>query len=248
MRYYLLFLITFIIICCSSANSQQSGSFNLALDSHFLSGTNIPQGWYPYIDKSCIIHIYYPRGYVQGKSYSLLVVFGPMGNNMVMMVNFRDFADQLGFVIIAPQPQTGDYDFVPDYYYTLASINHLKKYHVITKFSKIILAGHSGGAKMALCVAALGGLDNFSGVLAIDTNQDLASEGYNYLHNSSALELPIVILNATDDQIVTRAHTEKVLQSLQSTGFKNVFTQTHTGGHRIPYQETCEGLKFLLKK
>lgn len=241
-------IIIVVILCLLSSElpafAQQINTITLSLDEQLLKSSNIPSEMQAQVQKSCQIGIY-----AGGKADNILVTFSPGGRNIMGMSMYSYFVNQLSLLQISPQPQitNNNSDYLSMYFYTLQAVEYAKSKGLVNRRAKTILAGHSGGAKLALLIGAMGGTTYFNGVLAMGCNQDCATDGYRILSNQTAFNLPIVLLNATDDDLVI-GKTDKVLDSLYETGFHNIYPQSHKGGHRIPFNEGFECLKFLLKQ
>ena len=67
-----------------------------------------------------------------------------------------------------------------------------------------------------------------------------------WLANRAALNLPIILLNASDDRVVLQ-HTRSVLDSMEATGFRNVTHMSYTGGHTIPLRQSIVALEQLFQ-
>ncbi|GEM_PF-2348354 len=238
-----------LLFAVTPAFAQQVSSIKLSLDEQLLKNSNINAEMQANVQKTCQIGIYKNESNAGVKANNVLVSFAPEGRNLMGMAMYAYFVNQLSFLQIAPQPEitNTNSDYISMYFYTLQAIEYAKNKGLVNRRAKTILIGHSGGAKLALMIGAMGGTTYFNGVLAMGCNQDYATEGYRLLSNQTALNLPIVLLNATDDNLVI-GKTEKVLDSMYDTGFHNIYLQSHTGGHRIPFKEGLECLSFLLKQ
>jgi len=130
---------------------------SLELDQRLLKDSNIPVDWYGSIENSCDVGVYVPKASPGRQRSDLLLVYGPGGANLRSLPAYQRYADDLGLILAAPQPSRTEHDERPDYYYSLRVIDWLKGQRMLSRTSKIILAGFSGGAKMALIVASFGG-------------------------------------------------------------------------------------------
>jgi len=239
-------LLVLLLFTPGPSSAQQIATVNFTLDEQMLKSSDIPAELQNQVQKTCQVGFYLNQS---GKASNILVTFAPEGRNLAGMPMFIYFTNQLSMLQISPQPQIShtNSDYLSEYFYTLQAVEYAKQKGLVGRNAKTVLAGHSGGGKVAMLIGALGGTRHFNGILAMGCNQDTASEGYRMLSNSTALGIPLVLLNATDDNLVV-GRTENVMDSLSATGFHNIYLQSHTGGHRIPFKEGLECLRFLLRQ
>ena len=221
-------------------------TFTLRMDRDLLAKSNIPTEWHNSIDNKCRAALYIPSFLQNTTAEKILITYGAGGENIASLNSYKTFSDQLGCVLVTPEHRRHDYDDRAHYYYTLRLIEYLKDREIVNSHPTIVLAGFSGGGKVALAMAAYGG-DLFDGVVAIGVNDDIASMAYKWLPNENALDTPIVILNADDDRIV-QLFTNHVISSMNNTGFRKVSRLSYTGGHRIPSIKTRSTLQLLFSK
>jgi predicted esterase len=235
-----------LLFTAGPSSAQQITTVNFTLDGQMLRSSDIPAEMQDQVQKTCQVGFCMNQS---GKASNILVTFAPEGRNLAGMPMFLYFTNQLSLLQISPQPQIShtNSDYLTEYFYTLQAVEYAKQKGLAGRNAKTIVTGHSGGGKVAMLIGALGGTRHFNGILAMGCNQDTASEGYRMLSNSTALSIPLVLLNATDDNLVV-GKTENVMESLAATGFNNIYLQSHTGGHRIPFKEGLECLRFLLKQ
>jgi hypothetical protein len=206
-------------------------------DDAFLRTTNIPATWYGDIASQYTAELYFPAGGTANTSPSLLMVFGPGGSNESAFGNYQALADARDLLLVAVngyQPIDNSDARSHEYYYVALRLAFdLRTDGTLGVQSPFLLAGFSGGAKMAMAVGEYGGTDAFAGVVAAGCNEDLASYAQGVLYNPSALVLPYVLVNATDDPVVGDA-TAAVIESMAQSGFTDVLMLTYTGGHVYP--------------
>jgi hypothetical protein len=199
----------------------------------FLANTNIPAAWGSDIAGQYTAHIYAPA---RPTGRGLMMVFGPQGSNVDALSTYETAADARGLLVVAVdgyQPQDNSDARSHEYYYcALKLLDDLQRDGTLAAGASFVLAGFSGGAKMAMAIGEYGGTI-FSGVIAAGCNVDLASYATQSLDNPSSRSLPFVLVNATDDSIVGGA-TPMVVASLMRSGFTNVSTIPYIGGHTFP--------------
>lgn len=161
---------------------------------------------------------------------------------------YQRFADEIGFVVAAVDLPGAQDITEARYYYILHIVEGLRRAGTLGT-QPVWIGGLSGGAKWAMHLGALGG-DRFSGVLAIASNDDFATVGYQEYGNRTALQMPICLLNGTQDGVagVNVEWYEPMCRSLKTTGFSNVMRREYDGGHSIPYAETVEAFRWLAQQ
>jgi hypothetical protein len=214
-----------------------------------LENCNLPEETLKDIPAKARIAIYFPKGFTAEKKWPLFLAMSPdQGNNSQAIYSYAGFADEEGFIIAAPElPAPGDTDEAR-YYYSLYAITLLNN-QGFTQNQPVWIGGFSGGAKWALQLGGFGG-DVFSGILAMGCNEDYATLGLNEYKNKSALEVPIYLLNGTEDQIAgtNRADYSEMISSLKNSGFKRVIVQTYPGSHALPSREAMEAFDYLKRQ
>ena len=205
-------------------------------DDDFLQTTNVPASWQSDIADQYTASFYVPHARVP-ISLDLMMVFGPLGTNTQVLGSWASIADARGLLVMAvdgyKSTDEGEARSHEYYYCALKAVSDLKHDAILGRDAPFLLAGMSGGAKMAMMIGEYGGTDVFRGVIAAGCNQDLATYGQQMFDNPSALALPFIIVNASDDDVVGGA-TPNVVASMQSSGFTSVSTMTYTGGHVMP--------------
>ncbi len=212
-------------------------------DDVFLAGTNIPSAWAMDIAAQYTAQVYVSRGDPGPSGRSLMMVFGAEGANVAALPAYIPIADARGLIVVAvngyQHTDNGEGRSHEDYYCALKFLDDLQKDGTLAANAAYLLAGFSGGAKMAMIVGVYGGRTTFRGVIAGGCNEDLASYALGMLYNPSALALPFVLVNATDDSIVGGS-TPNVTASLMQSGFSHVLVIPYTGGHSFPPVDTMK--------
>jgi hypothetical protein len=199
----------------------------------FLATTNIPPDWAPDIAGQYLAHVYVPRNLT---GHVMMMVFGPQGSNVDALSTYQTAADARRLLVVAVdgyKPQDNSDARSHEYYYcALKLFDDLRRDGILAADASFVLAGFSGGAKMAMAIGEYGGTI-FRGVIAAGCNVDLASYAAQSLDNPSSRNLHFVLVNASDDPVVGGA-TATVAASLMQSGFTNVSTIPYTGGHTFP--------------
>jgi predicted esterase len=193
-----------------------------------------------------MVAIYYPKNFTPAKKWPLFIAMAPgAGAGVRALFNYREFADNVGFLIAAPElPVEQDIEDAR-YYYALLAINKLNSSGYIRN-QPVWIGGFSGGGKWALQLGAYGG-DIFSGILAIGCNEDYATLGLKEYKNNRALDILIYLLNGTEDEVAgtKRSDYPEMINSIKNSGFRNVTVETYPGAHSIPYKETLQAFNYL---
>jgi hypothetical protein len=216
---------------------------SIVRDDAFVQTTNIPSAWLADIANQYTAQFYVPRGGLSPSTLSLMIVFGPDGTNTDALAGYEAIADARALLVMAVdgyQPVDNSDARSHEYYYcALKALDDLHQDGTLRANAAFVVAGFSGGAKMAMAVGEYGGTAAFRGVMAAGCNQDFASYAQGMLANPTALLLPFVLVNATDDTIVGGA-TSAVLSSMMQSGFERVSSIAYTGGHVPPPLQTWE--------
>ncbi len=200
------------------------------------------------IPSNAKIGFYYPSSYKKGMNLPVLFAMSPgAGNAMGAIYSFRQFAEEIIFIVAASEVAADKDIEEARFYYILHAIDYLKKKSILTNETSIWIGGISGGAKWALHLGAWGG-KIFSGILAISSNEDFATLGYRQLHNTTALNVPICMINGLHDNIagVDDYNYYAMIWTMKQTGFRRIKVVVYDGGHNMPFQETIDAFKWLL--
>jgi phospholipase/carboxylesterase len=187
--------------------------------------------------------IYVPPGYKPGVSMPLVVMLHGAGGNSYSARARFPLADELGFIILAPESQderTWDEllgAFGPDEEFIGAALRY-----VLERFSidprRIALAGVSDGASYALSLG-IGNGDIFSHLIAF----------------SAAFVLParargkprIFISHGTEDQVMPIDATGRdIVRRLRALGYEVTYRE-FTGGHTVPPEISREAFEWFKK-
>lgn len=213
-------------------------------DWDFVAQTNLPASQRTHVAPTGVGRYFIPHGVARPVDRALLV-FAPGSENLDAVDEYAEHVgSQISAVVIGVEVERADEDHWGQYYYSRQLIRELTAEGVLSHDARIVLAGFSGGGKVAMLVGAIGG-DEWDGALAIGVNEDILSYGYRMARTASALELPVIVLNGTRDDLVT-SETDVILSSIRRTGFRNVELRRFDGVHEIPVPETVEALNDLL--
>jgi len=215
---------------------------SLKLDRALLGRTNVPRRRYRHIEPRADVY-WAPEALPGGPAGRVLLVFGAGGNNVEALRAFQGIAERVGAMVATVKHPRGDHDEWGHYYYSLQFLDRLRRNRLVARHARVVVAGFSGGGKMALVVGVFGG-KRFAGVLAVGVNSDFASAAHGWLPNPSARSLPIVLLNGKTDLLV-RPFAAGVLASMRTSGFRNVRAVPYSGGHEIPLKESVAALRRL---
>jgi hypothetical protein len=206
-------------------------------DDAFLGSTNIPPTWSGDLAAQYTVSLYVPRGFRPGSALSFVLVFGAMGANTAALPNYGPTADARNLLVMAVDPtqplDNADGRNFESYYCALKLRSELQGDTTLGASSPFLVAGFSGGGKDAMYVGEIGGTATFAGVIPAGVNEDLATYAIGVVDNPTSLNLPFVIVNATDDSLVM-GYTAGVIASMMQSGFTNVTLIPYTGGHVFP--------------
>lgn len=200
------------------------------------------------ISQNAKVGIYIPNTAKSKKSMPLFFAMRPgVGSGLSAINQYKKFADELGFIVAAVGLDSNNDNEDSRLYYMLNCIKNLSDEGLLDD-EPVFIGGFSGGGKWSLHLGAWAG-DYFSGILGIGTNEDLASFGYRQTANKSCFDLPIVMLNGTNDDVAgtNDYNYYSMFWRMKETGFKKVKVMVYEGAHSIPYKETLEAFEYLLE-
>lgn len=236
---------------CTSNRSESDNDFAalptpvfMERDRDLLEAVNVPAAYRAHVAAEGTGQYLVPPD-VQRPAERVLLVFAPGSRNFEAVEAYaRNVAPDLNAGVIGVQVERTDESHWGQYYYARHLVRDLVADGILAADARIVLAGFSGGGKLAMLVGALGG-DEWSGVLAGGVNDDIASMAYRWAPSRSALELPIVVLNGDQDTVVN-TYTDAVMSSMRQTGFRNARLERYEGEHQMPLPEAVEVLRGML--
>jgi hypothetical protein len=131
---------------------------------------------------------------------------------------------------------------------TLAALDALHRSFPGSNKWPVACAGISGGAKRACLIAPLLAIqgNRVAGIYLAGVNEDLLGEGYRKFHPGlDFFSTKVFISSGQSDKIATPAQTERVRQSIQAFGFRQVRLETFPEGHTIKRPLTIAALRWF---
>jgi hypothetical protein len=131
---------------------------------------------------------------------------------------------------------------------TLAALDALHRSFPGSNKWPVVCAGISGGAKRACLIAPLLAIkgNRVAGLYLAGVNEDLLGEGYRKFHpGPDFFSTKIFITSGQRDKIATPAQTERVRQSIQAAGFRQVRLETFPEGHNVKRPLTRAALRWF---
>ncbi len=144
-----------------------------------------------------------------------------------------DVAPRVGAAVVTVTVPRHDHDHWGQFFYSSQLLVELRARGIVAVGAQVVVYGFSGGGKMAMIAGAFGGTDLWHAVLAAGVNEDTATMVRREHVNPTALDLPIVVMNGTRDDVVN-GRTAEVVSSLRATGFRLVSLVTYDGRHEMP--------------
>lgn len=131
---------------------------------------------------------------------------------------------------------------------TLAALDALHRSFPGSNKWPVACAGISGGAKRACLIAPLLAIEGnrLAGLYLAGINEDLLGEGYRKFHpGPDFFSTKVFITSGQRDKIATPAQTERVRQSIQASGFRQVRLETFPEGHNVKRPLTVAALRWF---
>jgi hypothetical protein len=131
---------------------------------------------------------------------------------------------------------------------TLAALDALHRSFPESNKWPVACAGISGGAKRACLIAPLLAVEGnrIAGLYLAGVNEDLLGEGYRKFHpGPDFFSTKVYITSGQRDNIASPAQTERVRQSIQASGFRQVRLETFPEGHNVKRPLTVAALRWF---
>ena len=131
---------------------------------------------------------------------------------------------------------------------TLAALDALHRSFPGSNKWPVACAGISGGAKRACLIAPLLAVEGnrVAGLYLAGINEDLLGEGYRKFHpGPDFFSTKIFITSGQRDKIASPAQTDRVRQSIQASGFRQVRLETFPEGHNVKRPLTVAALRWF---
>jgi hypothetical protein len=131
---------------------------------------------------------------------------------------------------------------------TLAALDALHRSFPGSNKWPVACVGISGGAKRACLIAPLLAIEGnrVAGLYLAGINEDLLGEGYRKFHpGPDFFSTKVFMTSGQRDKIATPAQTERVRQSIQASGFREVRLETFPEGHNVKRPLTVAALRWF---
>lgn len=193
-----------------------------------------------------------PLGWDSGEPVPILVVCSPSGSPAIpQMRGYTNAALAAGWAILAADgPQLpADRDTVLWNWGTVSSVlDYFQSAIPRVRAWPVAVAGFSGGAKRAACVAAAFAQARrpLLGVFMGGCNEDRATSGALLFTAGGAFQTtPMFLSNGTADPIAGPVHGASVRAQMERSGFSRIRADIYEGGHQLSTRQVSQALAWF---
>lgn len=193
-----------------------------------------------------------PEGWDSGQPVPILIVCSPSGSPAIpQMRGYTNVALSKGWAVLAADgpPLDAARDTVLWNYGTVSSaLEYLQGAIPEARQWPVAVAGFSGGAKRAACVAAAFAQARrpLLGVFMGGCNEDRATTGALLFSAGGVFQgTPMFLSNGTADTIAGPAHGASVRAQMERSGFTRIRAETYDGGHQLSARQLADALAWF---
>lgn len=188
--------------------------------------------------------LYIPLSYRADRGAPLLVMLhGHTGNAHGTILTFKDLANELGLILLAPESRASTWDVLnygygPDVHFTNRALEKVFRLCHIDP-CRVAIGGFSDGASYALSLGMING-DLFTHVLAFSPGcaRPTRQKG----------EPRFYISHGVNDTVLAIDHSSRrLVPALETSGYDLIYRE-FDGGHTIPASVADEALRWFQRR